>query len=640
MSKVLLMLLIAAAVPVAAAAAPVLLKGRLSRLAARERDLPRRTTLSVAALLALVATLVVAENPVTAAEGDMHTFSGTITDIDGTALAGINVSVFCQDCPDGSRSDPSANPLRPWPGTRWGSGARVLGEATTDGSGNWSVTVTEPSSGRPLLVAWDPAGDYAFYSSSYWQWTSDTSLNYVLADGGQLSGRIRADGAPPAATGFVLTGWGNDMLWQGISLVVDANGDYSTPGLPDGEYSLSYPADVGETYVSGLPFRLGTISGGTDSTADHDLVKYTSVSGRVTDGSGRGLGGIRVIASPVGTSEGSLVTSPVGSGAIAETAADGTYSFDTIVPGSTFHIVFESVDGEYATESYDDRGRYSDSDLVEVPRAGVTGIDAQLAPASRISGYVRNAEGQPASWSGVRVCPGDSYFCNYESADEAGFFEFGGLAAGVYTLHGPRIERCVIVAEGQHVQVDLEPVSDQEGFIDVPEGAFYSVPVATLAEQGVFAGTEWGNGFCPNAPIARKTMAVWIVRVLDDEDPARVSESRFDDVYYWSFHAPFIERMAELGVTSGCGDGSGFCPDDPVTRAQMAVFLSRAFGLADGPDPGFADVPSDAWYAAAVAKLAASGITSGCRDGAFCPGDDTTRGQMATFLYRAEYPDG
>ena len=102
-----------------------------------------------------------------------------------------------------------------------------------------------------------------------------------------------------------------------------------------------------------------------------------------------------------------------------------------------------------------------------------------------------------------------------------------------------------------------------------------------------------------------------------------------------SFHAPFIERMADLEVTEGCGGGA-FCPDLNVSRAQMAVFLSRAYDLPDGPDPGFSDVPPDAWYAASVAKIAASQITAGCGDTAFCPDGDTTRAQMAAFLYRAE----
>ena len=137
---------------------------------------------------------------------------------------------------------------------------------------------------------------------------------------------------------------------------------------------------------------------------------------------------------------------------------------------------------------------------------------------------------------------------------------------------------------------------------------------------GVFAGTECDEGFCPKEVLDRATMAVWTVRVLDGEDPAAVGSTRFADVDGSHPRAAFIERLAELEVTRGCGDGTIFCPDGTVNRAQMAAFLSRAFDLAEGPDPGFGDVDSDAWYAADVAKLAASGITRGCGDGTnFCP---------------------
>ena len=186
----------------------------------------------------------------------------------------------------------------------------------------------------------------------------------------------------------------------------------------------------------------------------------------------------------------------------------------------------------------------------------------------------------------------------------------------------------------------LAPAASAQGssgeFGDVPADTYYSDAVALLAADGVFAGTGCAEGFCPGEVIDRKTMAVWLVRILDGTDPAKVTASRFDDVDVTGFHAPFIERMADLEVTRGCGDLSGFCPHRAVTRAQMAVFLSRAFDLADGADPGFGDVPADAWYRSEVARLAASGITVGCGDGSnFCPGRDTTRAQMATFLARA-----
>ena len=183
---------------------------------------------------------------------------------------------------------------------------------------------------------------------------------------------------------------------------------------------------------------------------------------------------------------------------------------------------------------------------------------------------------------------------------------------------------------------------DAEPFPDFDSGAYWAVPVTELAQAGVFVRTECAEGFCPDGILDRATMAVWTVRVLDGEDPEPVGSTRFGDVEGSHRHAAFIERFAELGVTKGCRDGTVFCPEGTVTRAEMAVFLTRAFKLPLGPEPGFSDVASDVWYADDVAALAASGITKGCGDGtAFCPGNDTTRAQMATFLHRAlALPDG
>ena len=214
-----------------------------------------------------------------------------------------------------------------------------------------------------------------------------------------------------------------------------------------------------------------------------------------------------------------------------------------------------------------------------------------------------------------------------------------GLVDGGLSMVVRRFFATVVVVVGVFgvVAGSAAPAAGQAGgFGDVGEDAFYSVAVSTLAGLGVFAGTECDEGFCPGEPIDRKTMAVWVVRMLDGGDPPAVVESRFGDVDASGSFAPFIERMAQLGVTVGCGDGPVFCPDEDVTRAQMAVFLSRAYELPDGADPGFSDVVGDAWYANDVARLAASGITVGCGDGSgFCPEQPTTRGEMAVFLKRA-----
>ena len=85
------------------------------------------------------------------------------------------------------------------------------------------------------------------------------------------------------------------------------------------------------------------------------------------------------------------------------------------------------------------------------------------------------------------------------------------------------------------------------GFSDAGEGRFYSEAVAALADAGVFAGTECaGGGFCPDEAMDRKTMAVWVVRVLDGADPAAVGWSGFDDVDAGGLYARFVARMADL----------------------------------------------------------------------------------------------
>ena len=198
----------------------------------------------------------------------------------------------------------------------------------------------------------------------------------------------------------------------------------------------------------------------------------------------------------------------------------------------------------------------------------------------------------------------------------------------------------VTAATAAVIATAVSPAAAQTGgFDDVPAGAYYSDAVNELAEDGVLTSCDDdGDNFCPNDPIDRKTMAVWVVLVVDDGQHPPNSASGFDDVDCClpARYSAFIKRMAELRVTQGCGDGTNFCPNDPVTRAQMAVFLTRAFNLSDGPDPDFSDVPNGAWYERQVAALTASRITQGCGDGTtFCPSDDTSRAQMATFLYRA-----
>ena len=159
-----------------------------------------------------------------------------------------------------------------------------------------------------------------------------------------------------------------------------------------------------------------------------------------------------------------------------------------------------------------------------------------------------------------------------------------------------------------------------------------------LASRGVFAGIECGAGLiCPDEPLKRWEMAVWLVRVLDSTDPAPVIASSFEDVDADQWWAAFVERFFTLKVTLGCAsEPARFCPDRSVNRAEMATFLERAFDLPAAGPAGFADTAGN-FHAANIDALAAARITAGCASEPrrYCPDQPVTRAEMATFLARA-----
>ena len=84
----------------------------------------------------------------------------------------------------------------------------------------------------------------------------------------------------------------------------------------------------------------------------------------------------------------------------------------------------------------------------------------------------------------------------------------------------------------------------------------------------------------------------------------------------------------------GISDGTD--PDGAINRAQMVTMLWRAMGQpAAGSAASFTDVPTDSYYAQAVAWAVEHGITSGVGGGRFDPDAACTRAQIAAFLYRS-----
>jgi hypothetical protein len=190
-------------------------------------------------------------------------------------------------------------------------------------------------------------------------------------------------------------------------------------------------------------------------------------------------------------------------------------------------------------------------------------------------------------------------------------------------------------------QVDQNYTGTISSFADV-QTTYWAWPWI----EGLYAaGITGGCGtnplvYCPEDPVTRAQMAVFLERGMNGSAfiPPAGTGLVFGDVLstYWATN--WIEKLFADGITAGCGAGN-YCPDDSVTRAQMAIFLLRSeHGAAYIPPTAsgtlFTDVPNSYWAVNWIEQLATEGITGGCGTGLYCPDNPVTRAQMAVFLVR------
>ena len=179
----------------------------------------------------------------------------------------------------------------------------------------------------------------------------------------------------------------------------------------------------------------------------------------------------------------------------------------------------------------------------------------------------------------------------------------------------------------------VEEVPEQI-FKDVPANAYYYEAVKWAQEKGITGGI--GNGlFGPNDPCTRAQLVTFLWRAAGSPAPKNTGTA-FGDVKLGSFYEQAVAWAVENGITGGTGEGM-FSPDATCTRAQSVTFLYRASGSPAVSDKAeFSDVSTTAFYADAVAWAAKKGITTGIGGGLFGSGNDCTRGQIVTFLWRCK----
>jgi hypothetical protein len=198
----------------------------------------------------------------------------------------------------------------------------------------------------------------------------------------------------------------------------------------------------------------------------------------------------------------------------------------------------------------------------------------------------------------------------------------------IYVNHG-----FIALSDGTILQ------SAPTSFEDVPLDYWAFSFITTLYYNDVTSGCG-GINYCPEAPVTREQMAVFLLKALlgGGYVPPACTTAPFADVPCSSFYAAWVQALVGLGVTSGCGGGN-YCPTDPVTREQMAVFLLKTkegagFAPPACATPTFADVPCSSLFAPWIQELVSRGITAGCTATSYCPTSPVTRAQMAVFLVR------
>jgi uncharacterized repeat protein (TIGR02543 family) len=176
-------------------------------------------------------------------------------------------------------------------------------------------------------------------------------------------------------------------------------------------------------------------------------------------------------------------------------------------------------------------------------------------------------------------------------------------------------------------------VSPANPFTDVREGDFYYDAVLWAVKNSVTGG-KTPTLFAPLDECTRAQVVTFLWRAMGSPEPTS-GVNPFTDVSPDAYYYKAVLWAVEKGITKGTG-GTTFSPDRTVTRGEFVTFLWRAAGSPAPSGTGsFTDVTDkDAFYYSAVLWAAENGITTGATPTAFAPGQNCTRGQVVTFLYR------
>ncbi len=159
-------------------------------------------------------------------------------------------------------------------------------------------------------------------------------------------------------------------------------------------------------------------------------------------------------------------------------------------------------------------------------------------------------------------------------------------------------------------------------------GTMFASDIAWLYQSGVTRGCSTTE-YCPEQTVTRGEFAAFLARM---KNLPAATRDYFKDDNGSAFEAD-INRVAAAKLAYGCGNGN-FCPSQPITRDQIAALIVRASGIDVKARADYFWDDKDSEHHSAINRMATVGLTQGCGAGRYCPEDSVTRAQMAAFLRR------
>jgi subtilisin family serine protease len=530
----------------------------------------------------------------------------------------------------------------------------------TRAAGSGSLPIPSPSSspgcapgeyhaGEVVQLAATPATGWAVES---WSGTDDdgstASLNSVTMPAGP-----RAVSVSYFALCFALTlshtGMGADPVASPTN----------SPGCPVGEYHFAEPIQLTAAPVAG--WRVGGWTH-TSSDASHKLTNSLTMPANAVTVSVsylEGLPTVLLVNFDTFFSPSDLTTALDALGKIYEiwNVADGSPAAADLAPypqvlWRTSFVGGLDANQESALADYLDGGG---SLLLNSPRhlfdRGLTEFSHNyLGVTSFTSAFTFSVTGRGSAFNGLGTL---NVFSDFTSSAEPGpgaevaLENEDGASVGISKI-GPTYRTLFLTLPlfdfitDQQRQTVLGAGLDFLGtiFADVPPKYWARKWIESLHRNGITSGCGTNPRiFCPELSMTRDQMAVFLLLSKEGPgfSPPACTTPPFNDVPVSSPFCPWIQELAQRGVTSGCGGGN-YCPQTVVTRAQMAVFLLATLeGPGFAPPPcltstPFADVSAASPFCPWIQELANRGVTGGCGGGNFCPSNPVNRAQMAVFL--------